>query len=307
MGKIPVLSSDLFSGPAIRGGRAVLEGARIKTLPAILIPVAMSGAWAFHQTGMFKKDIFFFTAFSAAFIQIAVNFFNDALDSKEGIDSSLRKGPLRLADSGRLSFLQVQWLGIVSCGLAVLFASPLILRGGWPILILGILSCALAYLYTGTRFSLLKTGLSEIFCFVFFGPVAVFGAYYLQTLALDASLFYLGFSCGLWALSLLLINHLRDAEEDQKGGRKHIVTVYGRAHSLFFLAVIQAFIYLFCFYWLGQGLKSGAWAFFVWPFSAALVYFICGHPPSKKYNLYLTLCSLLYTLFGGLWIAGLLL
>ena len=281
-----------------------IEGARVKTLPAILVPVAMSSAWAFHQTGFLKKDVFFFTVFSTLFIQTAVNFFNDALDSKESIDSSLRKGPRRLVSSGKTSFSLVRFFGFLSCFLAFLCGIPLVLRGGWPILALGLLSCSLAYLYTGTRFSLLKNGLSEVFCFLFFGLFAVFGTYYLQTLEWDFHLIYLGIQCGLWAVSILLINHLRDEKEDLAGGRKHFITLYGRTHSLFFLLIIQAFIYLFCFFWMGRGLKSGALTFFLSPLSALLLYFIYTNPPSKKYNLYLALCSLLYTLFGGVWIAG---
>ena len=149
--------------------------------------------------------------------------------------------------------------------------------------------------------------LSEFFCVGFFGLGAVTGSYYLQSLSLDSSLIYLGIQCGLWALSILLINYLRDEEEDRLGGRKHLVTHYGRTHSLLFLCIIQAFIYLLCFFWLGQGLKSGAWCFFLAPFSSILIYFGMYHPPDKKYNFYLALFSLLYTLFGGLWIAGLLL
>ena len=259
-----------------------MEGARIKTLPVILIPVAMSSAWAFNQTGLFKKHIFFFTALSALFIQIAVNFFNDALDSKEGIDNSLRKGPSRLVQNKRLSFFQVRFLGFLSCGLAVFFGIPLIRTGGWPILILGLLSCSLAYFYTGTRFSLLKTGLSEIFCFLFFGPIAIFGTYYLQTLTLDISLIYLGIPCGFWALSILFINHLRDEEEDRQGGRKHFVILYGRTHTLLFLAALQAFIYLFCFFWLGQGLKSGAWEFFCSASLSSSSLFYLHYPPLSK-------------------------
>ena len=38
----------------------LIEGARLKTLPAILMPVLMASAWAFYQTGLLKKDIFTF-------------------------------------------------------------------------------------------------------------------------------------------------------------------------------------------------------------------------------------------------------
>lgn len=285
----------------------LMEGARWKTLPAVISPIVMSTVWAFHQTGLFKKDIFFFTLLSAVFLQIATNFFNDALDSKEGIDSSLRKGPLRLVQSGKVSFAFVRGYGFLFCFFACLFGFPLVLRGGWPILFLGLLAGFLSYFYTASPFSLLKTGLSEFCCLLFFGLGAVGGSYYLQTLKLDVSLIYLGIQCGLWALSILLINYLRDEKEDRKGGRKHLVTVYGRTHSLFFLCVIQAFLYLLCFFWIGQGLSSGVWTFFLFPLSAVLLYFISATPPSSKYNSYLALCSLLYVGFGCLWVFGLLL
>ena len=281
------------------------KGARLKTLPAIISPIVMASAWAFHQTGVFKKEIFFFTLLSALSLQIATNFFNDAMDFKEGIDSSLRTGPLRLAQSGKASFALVRLYGFLFCFFAVLCGLPLILRGGWPILLLGLFSCLLSYFYTAGPFSLLKIGLAEFCCLLFFGLGAVGGSYYLQTLTLDFSLIYLGIQCGLWALSILLINYLRDEKEDRAGGRKHFVAVYGRTHSLFFLYAIQAFLYLFCFFWIGQGLLAGAWTFFLAPLSAGLLYFISTSPPSSKYNLYLALCSLLYVLFGCLWSIGL--
>ena len=283
-----------------------IKGARLKTLPAILVPLAMSSAWAFYQTEVLNASILFFTVFSALFIQISTNLFNDGLDSKQGLDSPLRKGPVRLTQSGQADFSQTQILAFFSMAGAILFGLPLILRGGWPILLLGCLSLALSYLYTGSRFSLLKRGGSELFCFLFFGPAAVFGTYYLQTLSLRADLIYLAIPCGLWAVSLLLVNHLRDEEEDKAGGRKHFVTLYGRTHSLFFLLSLQAFIYLICFFWMSQGLKAGAFSFFIMPFSAIWLYFVCSTPPSKKYNLYLAICSLLYILFGLAWILGLL-
>ena len=280
-------------------------GARMKTWPASLVPFSMSGAWAFKQGG-FDKNLFFFTGLSILFIQISVNIFNDALDGQQVLDSSSRLGPARLSDSKALSFYQLCFIAFFSCFLAILFAIPLVIRGGWPILLSGIISLVLSYFYTGSKYSLLKKGFSELAVILFFGFFIVFGVYYLQRLNLDDSLIYLSLQCGLWALSLLLINHLRDEEEDKKRGRKHIVTLYGRVHSLFVFVAAQAFIYLLCFYWLGKGLKSGAFSFFVLPLSLWLIYLVCSRPPSQKYNSYLAFCSFCYILFGGAWVAGLL-
>lgn len=289
----------------IKGLSLFIQGARIKTLPAIWVPISMSSAYAFYQTGVLKKDILFFTLASATFIQIAVNFFNDAMDFKEGLDSSLRKGPQRLSQSGKLSASQTQNLGTGCLLMAIGLSLPLVIEGGLPIVILGLLSCFCVYLYTGGPFSLLKTGLAELFVFLFFGLGAVGGTYYLQTLSLDSRLIYIGFQCGFWAMSLLLINFLRDEEEDRRGGRKHVVTLYGRANALFVFSTAQAFIYLLCFYWLGENIKSGAFCFFLIPLSIILTYLIANTPPSKKYNQYLAICSLIYILFGGVWIGGL--
>ena len=282
-----------------------LKGARLQTLSAIVIPIALSSGWVFYKTNVLDKTILCFTILSALLIQIAVNFFNDSLDFTEGTDGPKSLGPDRLTATGELTAKQTRNIGFFCCGLSFLLALPLIAKGGWPILLLGLLSFAFAYLYTGTRFSLLKLGLSEFFTFLFFGPIAVIGTYYLQTLSWDWALVYLGIQCGLWSLSILLINHLRDEKEDLNSQRKHVVTLYGRENSLFILIAVKAFIYLVCFYWMGLSLNSGAFSFLTAPFSLVLLYIICIQAPSKKYNLYLALNSLLYMLFAVAWLIGL--
>ena len=281
-------------------------GARIKTLTACLMPLIMTQALLIER-GFFDIPLFSFTALSLIFIQIAVNLFNDAFDGKEDLDSSSRIGPARLLGSGQLSFSQVQFMAFFSCFMACLFAFPLVIRGGFPILIMGVTSLFMTYFYTSSRYSLLKLGLSELSAILFFGFFIVFGVYYLQALTWEFSLIYLSLQCGFWALSLLLINHLRDEMEDKKKGRKTFVTLYGRIHSLFFLAGVQAFIYLLCFYWMNLGFKAGAFSFFVLPFSIVLIYLVANKPASKEYNNYLAFCSFSYVLFAFSWVAGFLL
>ena len=278
-------------------------GARIKTLSAGLMPLIMTQALLWER-GFFDIPLFSFTALSLCCIQIATNLFNDAFDGKEGLDSSNRMGPPRLVGSGQLSFSQARRMALFSCFLACLFAFPLLIRAGLPILLMGAISLFMAYFYTCSQYSLLKLGLSELSAVLFFGFFIVFGGYYLQALSLELSLVYLSLQCGFWALSLLLINHLRDEEEDKKKDRKTFVTLYGRTHSLFFLGGIQAFIYLLCFYWLNLGFKAGAFSFFVLPFSIALIYLVANQPASKKYNNYLAFCSFSYILFAFSWLVG---
>ena len=282
-----------------------LQGVRLKTLPAVVIPICMATAWAYYKSQMFQEAYFFFTLLSGIFIQCAVNLFNDALDFQHGENEKTRRGPQRLTSSGLLSFSQViKWALLCLC-LSFVFGLPLIFRGGWPILLLGLVSFLFTYLYSGTSFRLSRQGLSEIFVVVFFGWGVVGGTYYIQTLQWDSSLIYLGLQCGFWSLSILLVNFLRDEKEDKKVGVKNSVTIYGKEIGVLFLGIVQMLIYLFCFHWLNLSLKSGALSFFLIPFSAALIYFVANATSSSRYNTLLFLMSVLYSAFGFLWVWGL--
>ena len=284
--------------------KAFVKGARFHTLPALWVPVAMSATWAFYKTGELDICLLLFTFLSGTFIQLAVNFFNDALDFKEGADTINRKGPQRITQEGLASFKTVMFFGFLSCALAVFLAIPLLLKGGLPILVLGLVSLLCAYMYSGTSLAFVKTGASDLFVVMFFGLAAVSGTYYLQTLSWDEGLIYLGLQCGFWALSILLVNHLRDEEEDRKSGRKNLVVLYGREAGLLELVIAQGLIYLLCFYWLNWNGAAAAFTFLTLPLTAVLIYFISITKPSRKYNTFLLYTSLLYVLFGGLWICG---
>lgn len=283
---------------------AFFKGARFHTLPALWVPVAMAAAWAFKREGNLDTTILIFTFLSGTFIQLAVNFFNDALDFSHGEDRADRKGPKRITQTGLASFKTVMIFGFFSCVMAVLLAVPLLLKGGWPILVLGAFSLSCAYFYSGTSFAFTRTGASDFFVVLFFGLGAVSGTYYLQTLKWNGDLIYLGLQCGFWALSLLVINHLRDEAEDKKSGRRNVVTFYGRDMGLLELVIAQSVIYLLCFYWLNKNGAAGAFSFLTLPLTAILIYFVCVTKPSAKYNKFLAFMSLLYSLFGGLWIFG---
>lgn len=286
-----------------------LQGARLKTLPAIIIPIVTASALALHINKTLDFKIFLYSLFSGIFLQMSVNFANDAMDFKTGVDTSLRKGPLRLSQTGRLSVRAVLSLAVLCSLISFVIAIPLILKGGLPVLIFSLVALALCYCYTGFSFSLINLGLAELVCFLFFGPVAVIATYYIQTSSMNSSLIYLGLQCGFWALSILLVNYLRDEQEDKQSGRKNIVTVYGRVTTLFVLGVIQICLYLFCFYWMNLGMNGGdggALSFFVIIPSCVLFYFICNTPPSSTYNKFLFFMSMLYVLFSSVWIVGLL-
>ena len=84
------------------------------------------------------------------------------------------------------------------------------MRGGWPIIWIGIASIASGILYTGGPKPLGYMGLGDVFVFVFFGPVAVAGTEYVQSLTLSNNALLLGAACGLLSTAILVVNNLRD-------------------------------------------------------------------------------------------------
>ena len=281
------------------------KASRVKTLSNSFIPVLMSSSLLFKEKAIFHWDIFFCSLLSVLFIQIAVNMFNDAFDGREGLDDKKRLGPKRLVGSKQASFAEMRGLAFFSLFLACLFGFPLVARGGFVIFCMGLLSLLACYFYTGSPYSLLKLGLSEICVVLFFGFFIVFGVYYLQSLDVSPSLFYLALPCGLWSLTFLLINHLRDFEGDKERGRKHFITLYRRSYGFLFVVLIQAFIYLLCFYWLDYESKAGLFSLLSLPLSLVLLYRL-GRAEGQDYNQCLSFTGQLYCFFGLSWIYGLL-
>jgi len=281
------------------------KGSRPKTWLISLTPFFMATALAFKQTQIFDLGLFILTGLSIVLIQMTVNFFNDLLDGKEGLDEmKTRLGQVDSLSSKQLSATEINFLAFLSGFLAILVALPLIEKGGFLIALAGVLSLLAAYFYTGSSYSLLKLGLSEVSVVLFFGFFIIFGTYYLQTLSFSEELIYLSLQCGFWSLFILLINHIRDQKEDIKRGRKTLAILYGRENSLLFLVLLQAVTYLLCFYWINLFPLAGVFSLFVCSVSCFLLYQLCNQA-LEKYTSLLALSCLSYSLFGGVWILGL--
>lgn len=203
-----------------------LLAARPKTLSASVVPVLVGTALAWPNIHWVS---FACALFGAVFIQIGTNLVNDALDFKRGADTAERLGPLRVTQAGLLSADAVLRGAYICLFLAALFGIPLIIRGGWPLLVIGLTSIAAAYAYTGGPYPLAYHGLGELFVLIFFGIVAVGGSYYVQTLRIDRTAIIAGFAVGCLAVVLLAINNLRDVDSDRASNKKTLVVLFGVA------------------------------------------------------------------------------
>ena len=191
------------------------QSIRPKTLAASICPVLIGSILAWHHGGLnwFTGVI---TLLSAAFIQIGTNLANDYFDFKKGADTKDRLGPIRATQAGLISLKTTKIAFISMFALAFGCGLYLVAIGGLPIFIIGIISIALGILYTATPLALAYTGMADIVSLLFFGPIAVGGTYYLQTHTISPEILLYGLPIGLLAAAILVVNNLRDVEEDRK-------------------------------------------------------------------------------------------
>ena len=234
--------------------RPWILAARPKTLPAALVPV-WAGTVLAGRVGTAVEWLGWCTLLSATAIQVATNFFNDALDSKKGSDTEKRLGPERASASGLIDadvMVRAAW---VSLGVAVMFSIPLVVERGWPIIAIGAVSMLCAYAYTGGPFPLAYRGMGEAFVIAFFGIVAVMGTVFVHTGEWVAEAALMGLQVGLLCAVLIAINNLRDQAEDERSRKFTLAVIFGQTFA-------EVEIALFCLLPLVMGV---AWHFvFAW-------------------------------------------
>lgn len=221
--------------------KAWLLAARPKTLSASVVPVLIGTALV---RGPIHWALFACALIGALCIQIATNFINDALDFRKGTDTAERVGPVRVTQAGLMSAEAVMRSAYVFLGIATLCGIPLIIRGGWPLVIIGVTSILGAYVYTGGPHPLAYNGLGEIFVMIFFGFVAVGGSYYVQTLSIAPAVILGGFNAGCLATVLLVINNLRDTDTDRKTNKRTLAVRFGEKFSRYEIAAFALAPYI---------------------------------------------------------------
>ena len=226
--------------------KSVFIAIRPKTLSASIAPVLVGSAIAFNSS-QFNLRIFFLTIFSAIFIQIGTNFANDVYDFINGADNDERVGPTRAVQANLISVNVMKYLTIIAFSLSIICGLPLVIKGGYPILLIGILSIISGYAYTGGPYPLGYNGWGDIFVFIFFGPIAVCGTFFLQLGYVSIESIVSGIIMGCLSVTLLCINNIRDVDTDSNVGKRTIAVRFG----VMFVKYLFISLFLICYLLLG--------------------------------------------------------
>lgn len=218
-----------------------LEGARPKTLVAGASPVVIGSVIAAGK-GTFSILPFLLVLLFALCTQIGTNYANDYYDFIKGADTSERKGPRRLAQAQLMAPHKVLFASFVMFGISMLCSLFLIPVIGFISLLIGISSVFFGIFYTAGRYSLSYMGLGELFVLIFFGIVATCGTEYVLSGSLSLVGFVASFGPGLLSTAIIVVNNLRDIQEDTKAKKRTLAVRFGAlfAKNEYLLCILLA-------------------------------------------------------------------
>jgi len=215
-------------------------GARLRTLPLALAPVVL-GTSSAVLAGAFDVLLFALALLVAVSLQVGVNYANDYSDGVRGTDD-VRVGPARLTGSGAVEAHQVKRAAFVSFGLALVTGGiVIVLSGLWWFAVVGILAVVAAWLYTGGPKPYGYAGLGELVVFVFFGLVATTGTAAIMIGEIPAESWLTGSAAGFFAAAVLLVNNIRDIEQDTQAGKNTLAVRVGRKAAI---AILIGFLFM---------------------------------------------------------------
>jgi 1,4-dihydroxy-2-naphthoate polyprenyltransferase len=244
--------------------RLWIHAFRLHTLPLAASGILLGNFIAIGYQS-FHWGIFLLSLLTAILLQILSNLANDFGDTKHGVDNPDRVGPDRIMQSGKVSIggmknmLRIFIAMCLLSGLLLLIVSlPVIGWTGFIVLLLtGIASIWASYNYTASEKPYGYKGWGDLFVFIFFGLVCVFGAFYLQTGSFNPLVIIAASGIGFYSAAVLNINNLRDIETDIKTGKNSIPVILGKnGGRLYHLLLILLGSFSFLIF---------GWFFFVHP------------------------------------------
>jgi 1,4-dihydroxy-2-naphthoate polyprenyltransferase len=217
-----------------------ITGARPRTLPAAVVPVAVGAAAGVGE----PSDIVWWRVAAALVVsvslQVGVNYANDYSDGVRGTDD-VRVGPTRLVAGGLAGASAVKRAALLSFAVAAVAGLAVAVSTSLVLLLVGAAAIAAGWFYTGGPKPYGYLGLGEVFVFVFFGIVATAGTTFAAIESVTALSLVMGCAVGSLACALLVVNNLRDIPTDREVGKQTLAVRLGDQRTRwFYVALIAA-------------------------------------------------------------------
>ena len=203
------------------------------------VPVLAATCLAWSLAAAFDAATALIALAASVLMQVVTNLQNDVGFTERRTGNGVHVGMPRATANGWLTPREVKQAILATIVIAALATLPVMLRFGWPIVLIGAVSTLAAYGYMGGPRPIAYTPLGELTVFVFFGLTAVCGTYYLQAGEIGVAAWIAGAAIGSHAAAVLLVNNYRDRAYDATTGRRTLPIVIGAAASVRLYAALE--------------------------------------------------------------------
>lgn len=231
--------------------RTWVSAFRPRTLFLAAAGVILGSGLALH-VGKLNITTALLTLSTALLLQLLSNLANDLGDYVKGTDrTGDRVGPMRSVQSGKITPLQMKKTIAITILITMVSGLTLLLRLFHTIglmvvilfLIVGAMSLLSALFYTLGKKPYGYHGGGDFFAFLFFGPIAVIGTYYLQAQTVDIRALFPSIGMGLLSAMILNVNNMRDIENDALSDKKTIAVRLGLKNAKVYHASMTIVMY----------------------------------------------------------------
>lgn len=217
----------------------------------------------------------------AVMAQITSNLVNDYADFKTGSDNENSMGKDRKLVSGEITPKQMLIAITISAILCLLVGLPLIFWGGWILLPFGLLIIAAAFCYSLGPLPLSYKALGDVAVILFFGIIPVTFTYFILTKKITLEIVSAGFAMGLVVDELLIVNNIRDVEEDKLHNKITTVGLFGKEFMMKAFLLNPLIACALGFYFLRDVCDYKVWAIAIIPM---IIYSINLYKKLRKFE-----------------------
>ncbi len=228
-----------------------LKAARVPFLQAAAVPAILGGLVAFSEGRQMFWGVFVLAILANMMVNAGTNLANDYWDHITGnddinVDFTPFTGGSRTIQEEILPPRTMLRGAVVCFAIAFVAGMYLVLTRTWLLLPIGLFGLFFGYFYTAPPFKFGYRGVGEVMVGVVLGPLAVAGAYVVQSPATLGQLTWLwpSIPVGLLVALILYINEFPDYEADRAVGKNHLVVRLGRYRASFGYYIFIALIYL---------------------------------------------------------------
>ena len=226
--------------------------------------VVLSAAIAFNE-GYIQWLPAILCLIFAVMAQITSNLVNDYADFKTGSDNENSMGKDRKLVTGEITPKQMLIAITISAILCLLVGLPLIFWGGWILLPFGLLIIAAAFCYSLGPLPLSYKALGDVAVILFFGIIPVTFTYFILTKKITLEIVSAGFAMGLVVDELLIVNNVRDVEEDKLHNKITTAVLFGKEFMMKAFILNPLIACALGFYFLKDVCDYKVWAIAIIP------------------------------------------